>query len=133
MKSYRSWIFVLCFYLGILSTLSLAVYTGIIPPKIIKFKPIDLTGHFILIGFISYIAHLSIKKYKLNFFEISLPLAPIVIFFLCSIDEITEKFTWHQGIDEFDLLADLFGITFFTWLAERTTAETVDKNKQKNK
>jgi polysaccharide biosynthesis protein VpsQ len=119
MKINRSLIVVLCFYLILLILLSFAVYTKVIPSGITKNTPIDLIGHFILIGFVSYIAHLSIRKYKWRFFQIPLPLAPMVIFFFCSIDEILEKFIWRAGIDEFDLLADLCGIVFFTWLAER--------------
>ncbi|GAA6623353.1 VanZ family protein [Scytonema sp. NUACC26] len=119
MKINRPLIVVLCFYLTLLGLLSFAVYTKVIPSQVTKSAPIDLMGHFILIGFISYIAHLSIKKYNFRFFQVSLPIAPIIIFFFCSIDEITEKFIWRAGIDEFDLLADLCGIIFFTWLAER--------------
>lgn len=119
MKINRSLIVLLCFYLMILSLLSFAVYIKIIPSGVTKNPSIDLIGHFILIGFISYIAHLSIRKYNWRVFQISLPIAPIAIFFFCSIDEIVEKFIWRAGIDEFDLLADLCGIVFFTWLAER--------------
>ncbi|KAF3885836.1 MULTISPECIES: VanZ family protein [Nostocales] len=120
MKFNRSWIVVLCLYLILLSLLSLAVYIKIIPSSVTKITPVDLIGHFILIGLVSYIAHLSTRKSKLRFLQMSLPIAPIIILFFCSTDEIIEKFIWHSGIDKKDIIADFCGILFFTWLAERT-------------
>ncbi len=132
MKFNRSWIVVLCLYLILLGLLSLAVYTKILPSGVTKNPPIDLFGHFILIGLISYIAHLSTKKSKIRFFQILLPIAPIIILFFCGIDEIIEKFIWRQGIDEIDILADLCGIVFFTWLAEMTGVKKSSKGEKQN-
>ncbi|BAZ21129.1 hypothetical protein NIES4073_20070 [Kalymmatonema gypsitolerans NIES-4073] len=119
MPSHRFWFFVLWFYLGILAAISLAIYVNIIPYKITKIQPIDTIFHFLFIGFLAYIGHLSIKKYKIIFFQFFLPVAPIIVLFFSFIDEFLEIFIWRAGFDKLDSAADFCGVIFFTWLAER--------------
>jgi polysaccharide biosynthesis protein VpsQ len=127
MPSHRFWFFALWFYLGILAAISLAIYVNIIPYKITKIQPIDTIFHFFVIGFLAYIGHLSIKKYKIKIFVFFLPIAPIIVLFFSFIDEFIEIFIWGAGFDKLDSVADFCGIVFFTILAEKTNINKSSK------
>ncbi|BAY47746.1 hypothetical protein SAMD00079811_53650 [Scytonema sp. HK-05] len=128
MPSHRFWFFALWLYLGILAAISLAVYVKIIPSKITKFQPIDTIFHFIFIGFLAYIGHLSMKKYKIKIFQFFLPIAPIIVLFFSFLDEFIEIFIWRAGFDKLDSAADFCGIVLFTFLAEKTNINKSSKN-----
>jgi hypothetical protein len=120
MKSRRFWIIAFWFYLGILLTISMSAYLRVIPTEISQFPYYDTVLHFLLLGITAYLSHLALNKRQIHFLNISLPLAPLIVFFFCIIDEIIQKFVPYRSADWLDLAADLCGIIVFTFLAQKT-------------
>ena len=120
MNSHRFWVIAFWFYLGILSAISLSAYTKVIPTEIARFPYYDTILHFILLGIAAYLSHLALNKRQLHILCTSLPMAPFIVFLLCILDEVIQKFTPHRSADIVDLIADVCGIVVFTYLAECT-------------
>lgn len=120
MKSRRFWIIAFWFYLGILLTISMSAYLRVIPIEISQFPYYDTVLHFLLLGIAAYLSHLALNKRQIHFLNIPLPLAPLIVFLFCIIDEIIQKFVPYRSADWVDLAADLCGIVVFTFLAQKT-------------
>jgi polysaccharide biosynthesis protein VpsQ len=120
MKPRRFWVIAFWFYLGILLTISISAYLRVIPTEISQFSHYDTVLHFILLGIAAYLSHLALNKRQIVFLKIPLPLAPLIVFFFCIIDEIIQKFVPYRSADWVDLAADLCGIIIFTFLAQKT-------------
>lgn len=118
MKANRPWVFAFWVYFGILTSISLSAYLKIIPTELAQFPHYDTILHFLLLGIAAFISHLAWNKRKIQIFNISLPLAPIIVISICVIDEIIQFFVPYRSFDLVDLTAGLCGIVFFTWLAE---------------
>jgi polysaccharide biosynthesis protein VpsQ len=118
MRTNQPWTFAFWVYLGILLSISLSAYLKIIPSELSQFPYYDTILHFLLLGIAAFLSHLAFNKPKIQIFNISLPLAPIVIMFLCVIDEIIQHFVPYRSSDLVDLIADFCGVLLFTWLAE---------------
>ncbi|MBE9082902.1 MULTISPECIES: VanZ family protein [unclassified Tolypothrix] len=124
MKANRFWVFAFWVYFGILMSISLSAYLKIIPTELAQFPHYDTILHFLLLGIAAFISHLAGNKRKIQILNISLPLAPMIVILICVIDEIIQFFVPYRSFDLFDLTADLCGIVFFTWLAERKKLKT---------
>ena len=120
MKSRRFWVIAFWFYLGILLTISISAYLRVIPTEISQFPHYDTVLHFLLLGIAAYLSHLALNKRQIDFFNIPLPLAPLIVFLFCILDEIIQKFVPYRSADWLDLAADLCGIIAFTFLAQKT-------------
>jgi polysaccharide biosynthesis protein VpsQ len=120
MKPRRFWVIAFWFYLGILLTISISAYLRVIPTEIAQFPHYDTVLHFLLLGIAAYLSHLALNKRQILFFKIPLPLAPLIVFLFCIIDEIIQKFVPYRSADWVDLAADLCGIIIFTFLAQKT-------------
>jgi polysaccharide biosynthesis protein VpsQ len=120
MKSRRFWVIAFWFYLGILLSISMSAYLRVIPTEISQFPHYDTGLHFILLGIAAYLSHLALNKRQIRFLKISLPLAPLIVFLFCIIDEIIQIFVPYRSADWVDLAADLCGIIIFTFLAQKT-------------
>ncbi|MBD2240997.1 VanZ family protein [Aulosira sp. FACHB-113] len=118
MKANKPWVFAFWVYFGILTSISLSAYLKIIPTELAQFPHYDTILHFLLLGIAAFISHLAWNKRKIQIFNISLPLAPIIVISICVIDEIIQFFVPYRSFDLVDLTAGLCGIVFFTWLAE---------------
>ncbi|BAZ42553.1 hypothetical protein NIES4101_85220 [Calothrix sp. NIES-4101] len=129
MKSRRFWVTAFCFYLGILFAISMSAYLKIIPTEIARFPYYDTILHFLLLGIAAYLSHLALNKRQLHILNTALPLAPLIVFLFCIIDEIIQKYTPHRSADMIDLAADICGIILFTWLAEKTPIRRVSNIK----
>jgi polysaccharide biosynthesis protein VpsQ len=118
MRTNQPWTFAFWVYLGILLSISLSAYLKIIPSELSQFPYYDTILHFLLLGIAAFLSHLAFNKLKIQIFNISLPLAPIVVMFFCVIDEIIQHFVPYRSSDIVDLIADFCGVLLFTWLAE---------------
>ncbi|MEA5570949.1 VanZ family protein [Calothrix sp. UHCC 0171] len=129
MKSSRFWVTAFWFYLGILLAISMSAYLKIIPTEIAQVPYYDTILHFLLLGIAAYLSHLALNKRQLHILNTALPLAPVIVFLFCIIDEIIQKYTPHRSADIIDLAADICGIILFTWLAEKTPIRRVSNIK----
>jgi polysaccharide biosynthesis protein VpsQ len=128
MKSRRFWVITFWFYLSILLTISISAYLRVIPTQISQFPHYDTVLHFLLLGIAAYLSHLALNKRQFNIFNIQLPLAPLIVFFFCIIDEAIQIFVPYRSADWVDLTADLCGILVFTFLAQKTpTRQSLSK------
>lgn len=108
--------------------ISLSAYLKVIPSEIPKFPYYDTFMHFLLLGIAAYLSHLAFNKPKIQILNISVPLAPIIVFLFCILDEIIQMFVPNRTADLVDLAADLCGIILFTWLAEKQNLNNSAKN-----
>jgi VanZ family protein len=118
MTTHQRWVFAFWVYLGILLSISLSAYLRIIPTEIQQFPHYDTILHFLLLGIAAYLSHQALIKRNFIIFNIPLPLAPLIVFGFCIIDEIIQYFVPYRSADFTDLVADVLGIIVFTWLAE---------------
>ncbi len=118
MKSNRNWVIAFWFYIGIILSISISAYLKIIPNEIKQFPYYDTILHFVLMGFSAFLGHLAFNKRKINIFNFSVPLVPIVISFFVFIEECLQMFSPNRSFDLVDLAADFCGIVLFTVLAE---------------
>lgn len=118
MTIHQRWVFAFWVYLGILLSISLSAYLRIIPTEIKQFPYYDTILHFLLLGIAAYLSHQAIRKRKLQIFNFPIPIAPLIVFIFCIIDEIIQSFVPYRSADFTDLAADILGIIVFTWVAE---------------
>ncbi|MEH2105607.1 VanZ family protein [Nostoc sp.] len=128
MKSNQRWVFAFWVYFGILMSISISAYLRIIPTKIAQIPYYDTILHFLLLGIAAYLGHLALNKRNIQIFNISLPLASLIVIFFCIVDEIIQLFTPYRSFDLVDLAADFCGIVLFTWLAERQNLNKSENN-----
>ncbi|MEM6755090.1 MAG: VanZ family protein [Cyanobacteria bacterium P01_C01_bin.38] len=115
----RTWAIAFWFYIGIILSITISAYLKIIPNEIQRFPYFDTIMHFILMGFSAFLGHLAFNKRKINIFNFSLPLVPIVISCFVFIEECLQRFSPNRSFDLVDLAADFCGIVLFTLLAEK--------------
>ncbi|MFN6579810.1 MAG: VanZ family protein [Aulosira sp. ZfuVER01] len=100
-------------------SISLSAYLKIIPTELSQFPHYDTILHFLLLGIAAFLSHLAVNKRKFQILNIAIPMAPMIVIFICVVDEIIQFFVPYRSFDLVDLAADFCGILLFTWLAER--------------
>ncbi len=128
MKSSQRWVFAFWVYFGILIFILLSAYLRIIPTEISQFPYYDKISHFLFLGIPAYLGHLAFNKRKIQIFNISLPLLPLIVILFCIVDEAIQLFVPYRSFDLVDLAAGLCGIALFTWLAERQNLNKSENN-----
>jgi polysaccharide biosynthesis protein VpsQ len=118
-SSNKGWVFAFWFYFGILITISASAYLKILPVKSSVIPFYDTIGHFVLVGLAAFFGHLALNKRRINCLNFSLPLAPSLVVICSGIDELLQRLSPNRSFDLTDLAANLIGILFFYWLAER--------------
>ncbi|NET01536.1 MAG: VanZ family protein [Sphaerospermopsis sp. SIO1G1] len=118
MTGHQRWVFAFWVYLGILLSTFIAAYLQIIPTEISRFPYYDTILHFFLLGLAAYFSHQALKRRKWKIGKFYIPIAPVIVFFLCIIDEIIQYHVPYRNADFLDLVADVCGIITFTLLAE---------------
>lgn len=118
MKSNRNWAIAFWIYIGIILSITISAYLKIIPNEIHRFPYLDTILHFLLMGFSALLGHLAFNKRKINIFNLSLPLVPIIISFVVLVEECLQRFSPNRSFDLLDLAADFCGIVLFKLLAE---------------
>lgn len=96
-----------------------SAYLKILPVKSSTIPFYDTIGHFILIGLASFFSHLAMKKRKITIGTFLLPLAPLLVSIFTLIEEVLQNLSPYRTFSLSDLAADLVGIIFFYWLAEK--------------
>lgn len=119
MTNHQRWVFAFWVYLGILLSISISAYLRIIPVEIAQFPYYDTILHFLLLGIAAFLSHQALRKRKFDILNMPVPLAPLIVFIVCIIDEIIQSFVPYRSADITDLAADILGIIIFTWLAEK--------------
>lgn len=117
--SNQFWIFAFWFYFGILMTICISAYLKMLPVKSSTIPFYDTVGHFILIGLAAFLGHLAMKKRKIMVGAIFFPLAPLLVSLFTLIEEVLQNLSPNRTFSLSDLAADLVGIVFFYWLAEK--------------
>ena len=119
MKSNQRWVLGFILYFVILLTIFVFAYLGIVPVKISAIPFYDTIGHFILLGFASYLGHKALGNRMINIWSrcMSLPLAPILISIFALLEQSLQLLSPLRSSTLSDLAANLIGIWFFYWLA----------------
>lgn len=115
----KVWVVTFWIYFAILMAISISAYLKILPVKSSIIPFYDTIGHFILIGLATFFAHLALKKRKIRILAARVPLAPLLVSFFTLADEILQTLSPYRTFSMSDLAADLVGISFFYWLAEK--------------
>lgn len=118
-SSNKGWVFAFWVYFGVIMTISASAYLKVLPVKSSVIPFYDTIGHFVLVGLAAFFSHLALNKRRINFLKFSLPLAPILVVICSIVDELIQRFSPYRTFDLTDLAANLVGILFFYWLAER--------------
>ncbi|WP_353932178.1 VanZ family protein [Okeanomitos corallinicola TIOX110] len=118
MTTHQRWVFAFWVYLGILFSIFIAAYLQIIPTEISRFPYYDTVLHFLLLGLAAYFSHQALRKRKFRILNIPVPLAPLIVFLFCIVDEMIQSYVPYRNADWVDLAADICGIISFTILAE---------------
>jgi hypothetical protein len=121
MTTHQRWVFAFWVYLGILLTIIISAYLKMLPVKNSAIPFYDTIGHFILIGIAAFLSHLALKKQRITYLNITMPLAPIIVSIITLIEECLQKLSPNRSFDLLDLASDLCGIIIFTWLAEKVS------------
>lgn len=100
-------------------------YKGLIPYYFGNIPFYDKVGHFLLIGFYSYILNLVLKRQKINFKNFSIPLAPLVIGVIFTIEECFQSLSPVRTFDLLDLACDFAGIYVFYFIDQKITKSTI--------
>ena len=127
-SSNKGWVFAFWFYFGILMSISASAYLKILPVKSSTIPFYDTIGHFVLVGLASFFSHLALNKRRINCLNISLPLGPSLVVICSIVDEFLQRLSPNRSFDLTDLAANLVGILFFYWLAERWQMKKTSAN-----
>lgn len=77
----------------------------------------DKTGHFLLMGFISFPIHLLMKQPILRILRIPVPKGVFVIIPLILIEELSQFYFSHRNCSTLDFASDVAGVLVFGYLA----------------
>ncbi|TFG72458.1 MAG: VanZ family protein [Anaerolineales bacterium] len=78
----------------------------------------DKTGHFILIGMLSFLVNLSMGAKTTPWKSITVLKGSLIVFIVVFAEECSQIFLKYRGFDLIDLLADTAGICVFGSLAK---------------
>lgn len=91
----------------------------------------DKVGHFILMGFLSFLVNLSFKGRKFKLFGLPILMGSFLVFTLVTLEEISQIFVIARTFDSGDLLADYLGIFLFGQLAWYLSQRQMDDCKNR--
>ena len=118
-SSNKIWIFACCLYLAILIFISTSPYLKSFSYLLKGIPFANTLIEFLLIGFATFLSHLSLNKRYVMVFGIFFPQAPLIIAMCCTLDEILQTLSAKPSSSIMDLIADLAGILLFYFLGER--------------
>lgn len=87
------------------------------------FKPLrnlpygDKIGHFLLMGFFSFLLNLALSAKTVNLWKFNYLLGSLIVLTVVTIEEVSQIFIRGRTFDLGDLAADFFGIFLFGELA----------------
>jgi VanZ family protein len=121
LKLKRNWTILFSLYFLFLLTVIISAYRGILPVELEHIPFYDTVGHFLLLGIASYLGHKALdgQMFKIRFFPVALPLAPVLITMFIAIEESFQLLSPLRTASLVDMTANLIGIWGFYWLATR--------------
>lgn len=79
----------------------------------------DKVCHFLFYGVFAFFVHRALDLRTWNLFGLDVPAGPLVILCAATLEELSQRYFPQRTLDLVDWLADLAGITLFTWLSHR--------------
>ncbi len=105
------------FYLATLVLIDILAYQQMIPTELKKIPYYDTICHFLLLGIAAFLLHRACQRHCTQVLFLSLPSGPFVLAVLATTDEFIQYFSPVRSFSFLDMLANLSGICFFTYLA----------------
>ncbi|MGB0522053.1 MAG: hypothetical protein ACPGJS_03795 [Flammeovirgaceae bacterium] len=99
-----------------LTALLIVMGSAYIGTPVVHYKQYDFYVHFLLFGITSYLAHRASNRKKTLFFKVVLPVWPVIFIVLSCLEESLQLLSEHRTFSLFDMLGNVFGITFFSVL-----------------
>ncbi len=78
---------------------------------------VDKIGHFLLMGFLSYLANAALGVRRLRWKRVSVLAGSLVVAILVTAEELSQLWMTHRSFETADLAADLAGIWVFGRIA----------------
>lgn len=91
----------------------------------------DKFGHFFLFGFLTLGVNFALKFKRFKYWKL-LPLGTLLVAVFVVIEELSQAFFPNRTLDIIDLIADGFGIMFFTFIGNVIYNKTAFKLKESN-
>ena len=101
--------------------ISVCAYLKILPPQLAVY---DKLGHFILLGFASFLSHQALGRRMVGAIAFLIPLGPLLVTFFSLIDECLQILSSARSFSLIDLGANWIGIWVFYWLGEKMRRDT---------
>lgn len=73
----------------------------------------DKAGHFILMGFLSFLINSVMRASRIKVFNFDLLKGSLIVLAIVTIEELSQLFLKHRGFSIFDLFFDYTGIIIF--------------------
>lgn len=117
----RGWIVGLWLYTAFLVLFALAAYLNIalLPRSWLALPHFDTVGHFVLLGSAGYLAYRASGRRMVRLVGLALPLGPLVVALLATLEEVLQVFARFRTASPTDLGADLCGIVVLYLLDRR--------------
>ena len=77
----------------------------------------DKTGHFILMGMLSFFINLCLNASRVRIFSVSFLKGSLIVIAIVTLEEFSQLFLKFRGFSLVDLLFDYIGILIFGYLA----------------
>ena len=113
------WNYGLGVHLGVVTTISLSAYAGILPTTYKIIPHADLFGHLVLVGLLAFFLDGTFRFRALFSGRLAfLRLAPALMIVIAALEELTQSFSPRRTASLSDFLADVLGIVLGSWLAK---------------
>lgn len=106
-----TWYFIL--YLFFCAVIAVNAYRNGLPAELSVIPYYDTMAHFLLIGWLGFLAHKAVNEHSLTVKNFSIALGPLVIAFLSIMDESCQTLSPNRTFSLLDLSMNLSGILFF--------------------
>jgi VanZ family protein len=81
----------------------------------------DKTGHFVLIGMVSFLVNMSLSAARTRVFSVHVLKGSLIVAVIVTLEEFSQLFLRNRGFSLIDLAADYAGIILFGQLAASIT------------
>ena len=93
----------------------------------------DKLGHFFLFGILAMLVNLALNCRTFKFNKYSIQLGGFIVFTLTMFEELSQYLFPNRTVDIVDLIANLAGIVFFSYLSTRIAKTYAVKSKNPSK
>lgn len=88
----------------------------------------DKIGHFLLMGFFSFLLNLALKARTIRFLKLNALWGTLIVLTVVTLEEFSQIFVRFRSFDYTDLIADFAGIVIFGEIARRLYDKFAGKN-----